>query len=196
MRDLAFLVLVFATVGCSQDRELTFSGEVSRGQDFRHDMGSGLIFLLATTDAGWNIRVVPKVRCGEEYEDWALLNPPFRYRNMTYLEPSHGVTAAEAAEGQYEIWFVRTCADYKRERARLDIVLWPYNHSKREADKALAELGTSTMGKAKLTILKSRVSPSGHSVEGKDYGKIDYVSFRVDVTPLVRKPGGPFASRN
>ena len=110
---------------------------------------------------------------------------------MTYLEPSHGVTAAESVKETYEVWFVRTCEDFRREDARLKIVLWPYSYSAVEADKARAELGSSSMGKLKLTILRSEVSPSGHFVEGRDFGKIDWISFRVEVTPLVGKNEGP-----
>jgi hypothetical protein len=190
MRSFILLLALSSVMGFAQNRELTFSGEITLGQEFRHEIGSGLILLLSPTDAGWNIGVVPKAHCNDEHENWALLNPPFRGRNMTYLEPSHGVTAAESAKGQYEVWFVRTCADYKLEDARLRIVLWPYTYTQREADEASAKLGTSPMGKVKLTILKSKVSPSGQSVQGMDYGKIDWLSFRVTVTPLVKKGDG------
>jgi hypothetical protein len=47
------------------------------------------------------------------------------------------------------------------------------------------------MGKLKLTILKSRVSPTGRLIEGKDYGKIDWLSFAVDITPLAGKDDRP-----
>jgi len=187
MRRLAITLLLLAVRAFPQDRELHFSGEVSLGQEFRHDIGSDLTFLLAPTDAGWNIRVRSKAPCGNQNDDWALVNPPFRGRNMKYLEPSHGVTAQEAVNGTYEVRFLRTCTDFKLEAARLEIVLWPYTHSQRETDEALAKLGSSPMGIAKLTILKSKVSPTGHPVEGKDYGKIDWLSFRVDITPLAAR---------
>jgi hypothetical protein len=142
------------------------------------------------------IRVVPSTRCTSEDDDFAaVVNPPYRGRNATYLQPSHSVTAQEAAKEQYVVWFVRTCTD-KAEDARLNIVLWPYSYTESEADKARADLGTSPMGKLRLTILESKTSPLGQPVGGPDHGKIDWLSFRVDVWPRTPKgdPSNPFTT--
>jgi len=94
--------------------------------------------------------------------------------------------------GPREFSFVTTCEDYQRESHRLGIVLWPYNYSRQEADDALAKLGTSPLGKAKLTILESKVSRAGQDIEGKNYGKIDWLRFRLDITsPVHRGPQSP-----
>jgi hypothetical protein len=122
MRTMTLAILLFGFRGLAQNAELHFSGEVSRGHEFRREIGAGLVFQLFPTDVGWTIRVLPKTFCHNQYDDWALFNPPFRGRNMKYLEPSHGLTAQEAIQGRYEVWFVRSCADFKAEAARLDIV--------------------------------------------------------------------------
>jgi hypothetical protein len=65
---------------------------------------------------------------------------------------------------------------------RLQIVLWPYNFSEHELDNARAKLGTSVLGKGRLTILKAKVSQAEHDIEGKNYGKIDWLKFRLNIT--------------
>lgn len=82
-----------------------------------------------------------------------------------------------------------TCEDYKREAHRLEIVLWPYNYSRQDADEALAKLGTSPLGKARLTIVKSKVSRAEQDIEGKNYGKIDWLRFRLDIVSPPHRGG-------
>jgi hypothetical protein len=124
-----------------------------------------------------------------EHEDWAyVVNVPYRSYSSLYLGTEYGVTAKKAVEfNPREFSFVTTCEDYKRESHRLNIVLWPYIYSQKEADDALAKLGTSPLGKARLTILKSKVSPAEPGIEGKDYDRIDWLTFRLDITPPVRR---------
>jgi hypothetical protein len=61
--------------------------------------------------------------------------------------------------------------------------MWPYNHTQAETDDALAKLATSPLGKARLTILNAKVSPAEQEIEGKNYGRIDSLRFRLDVAP-------------
>ncbi|MGI8744734.1 MAG: hypothetical protein ACR2NN_19610 [Bryobacteraceae bacterium] len=182
----ACILFVVAIAGFAQDYVPRVSGEISRGQEFKSDIGSGLLFLLKPTNTGWMVAVVPKVRCIEN-EDWAsVVNPPYRNYNALYLDTAYGVTAEEAVSiSPREFSFVTTCEAYKSESHRLEIVLWPYNYSKKEADEAMAKLGPSPLGKARLAIVKSKVSRAEHAIEGKNYGKIDWLEFRLDINPSV-----------
>lgn len=136
------------------------------------------------------IRIVPKAPCMNARDDWAaVVNSPFRNYNALYVDASYGITAKEAvgAMNPRNFSFVVTCGDFKVEGHRLEVALWPYSYSKGEAEAALAKLGTSQLGKAQFTILHSKVSEAAEDVEGKNYGKIDWMRFDVDFAlPLPR----------
>ena len=153
-----------------------------------------MLFRLRPTDTGWMIRIVPTAPCGAD-GDWAsVVNAPYRNYNSLYVDASYGITAKEAVENMNprEFSFVVTCEDYQIERHRLEIVMWPYTYSTEEADAALAKLGTSPLGKAKFTILNSKVSPAERDIGGKNYGQIDWLKFRLDITlPSARTPKTP-----
>jgi hypothetical protein len=175
-------LLLLAVSAYAQGYVPRFSGEVSRGQEFRKEIGSGLEFVLRPMDTGWTIGIVPKTRCVDG-EDWAsVVNAPYRNYNALHLDASYGVSAKEAVGiNPREFLYVTNCEDYRQEAHRLEIVLWPYNHSQQEADEALAKLGTSALGKARLTISSAKVSPADRAIEGKNYGRIDWLKFRLDV---------------
>lgn len=168
------LILLWpAAVALAQTQATHISGEVSYGQEYRHEIGPALLFVLKPTDTGWMIGIVPKTRC-VDFEDWAsVVNAPYRGYNSLNLNTDYGVTAREAVKmTPRKFSFVVACEDYKRESSRLEIVLWPYNHPGKEVDEATAKLGTSPLGKGSLTILKSRISQSE---------QIEWLQFRLDV---------------
>lgn len=90
--------------------------------------------------------------------------------------------------GPSEFSFVTTCEDYKREMSRLEIVLWPYNHSEQEHNEAMEKLGTSPLAAGRMTIPKSKVSRAEEDIEGKNYGKIDWINFRLAILPPHARP--------
>jgi hypothetical protein len=184
MRAAASFVLLFAVSGFAQNYVAHLSGEVARGQEFRREIGPGLQFALVPSETGWMIGISPSRRCLEP-DDWAsVVNAPYRNYNSLYVDTGYGVTAREAVDiTPREFSFLTNCEDYKREFRRLEIVLWPADHSQKEADEALATLGTSPLGKGRFTILDSRVSPAADEIEGKNYGKIDWLRFRLDISP-------------
>jgi hypothetical protein len=179
---VVFCLLVVAG-GSAQDFVPHVSGEVALGHDYGREIGSGLLFLLTATGSGWKIGIVPKAPCSED-GDWAsVVNAPYRSYNSLHLDTEYGVTAKEAVDfNPREFSFVTTCADYKRESHGLNIVLWSYAYPQKVADEALIKLGTSPLGKARLTILKSKISLAERNIEGKNYDKIDWIKFRLDIT--------------
>ncbi len=182
--SLVPLVAPLFGIALAHDEVTHFSGDVSRGQVYKREIGSGLLFVLSPTDTGWMIRIVPQTSCADS-DDWArVVNSPYRNYNSLFVDASYGITARQAVKDMNprEFSFVLTCADYKSEGHRLDVVLWPYTYSKKEADAALANLGSSPLGKAIFTILNSKTSRAEQDIEGKNYGKIDWLTFRLDVT--------------
>jgi hypothetical protein len=175
------VALLLAIPVCGQNYVTRLSGEVSRGQEFRRDIGSGLEFVLRPSETGWTISIVPKTKCTDN-DDWAgVVNAPYRNYNTLHLDSSYGITAQEAVGiSPREFLYVTNCDDYKQEARRLEIVLWPYNYTQQETDDALAKLATLASGKARLTVLEAKVGP----------GRIDSLKFRLDVARPSR-PGRP-----
>jgi hypothetical protein len=186
---IAFAMLMPAP---AQNYVTRFSGDVSRGQEFRREIGPGLEFVLRPSETGWTISIVPKVKCGEN-DDWAgVVNAPYRGYNLLHLDASYGITAQEAVGiNPREFLYVTNCDDFKQEAKRLEVVMWPYNHTQQENDDALAKLATLASGKARLSILSAKVSPAEQAIEGKNYGRIDSLKFRVDVAPPARSQRSP-----
>src|SRR5271168_2295033 len=119
-------------------------------ESYRAEIGPGLFFSLEPIwESGWTIRVYPKSPCAV-FDDWAMVvNPPYRNHNQLWVAVAYGNTASEAVHdfNPRQFLFVLTCADYKLESRRLDIVLWPGDHPQHVGDLARKELSTSPLGK-------------------------------------------------
>lgn len=106
------------------------------------------------------------------------MNAPYRGYNALYLDASYGITAREAVGiNPREFLYVMNCDDYMQEAKRREIVMWPYNHTQQETGDALAKLGTLASGKARLTVLETKVGPR----------RIDSLKFRLDVAQPARQ---------
>ena len=182
-------MLLACAAASAQNAPVRFQAEASAGQEFRRDLGRGLTFVLKPDESGWTITVTPAGPAGQGCDDFVwVVTPPYRSYNQRYLEASYGTTAAEAVKmSPREFQFVLNATDCKREGERVDRVLWPYNYTDDQVKKAEAKLGSSPLGKGRLTILDSKTSPSGELVEGKDFGKIDWIKFAVEI----RFPAAP-----
>ena len=174
-------------VSCAHG-QIRLAGEVARGSEFRKELGAGLVFILTPTESGWTIGIVPKTKCSEEGDWAAVANAPYRGYNALNLDSSYGITAQEAVKiNPREFSFAADCEGYKNEARRLETVLWSYTHPQAEVDDAMAKLGTSRLGKGKLTILDAKVSHAEQDIDGKNYGRIDRLKFRLEV----ELPGPP-----
>lgn len=189
MRILAATAIV--TLACAggawaQTRPVRFQGEVARGAGFRKEIGRGLVFALLPTEDGWGIAVEPvaglqSTGCGDNYA--SVIAVPMRGYREVDLTATYGNTAKEAvALSPRDVDFVLTAEDCKREEDRRTKLTWPSQYTQKAVEEAQANFATSTAGRAVLKVLDSKVSPSGVLVEGKDYGKIDWLKFEVVVT--------------
>lgn len=173
----------------AQGGSTTFSGEVSEGQTFRKSIGHGLNFALTPSslgDSGWVIEVSPQDKpsdpgCTGDYS-W-LVTPPYHFRNVRYLDTSYGTLAQDVVRSSArEFNFVLNCQDYEVERKRVETVIYtPANVSKEEVDEARAKLGSSPLGKGRLWIEKSRITPGNETSDGSDLGVIHWIRFRVEI---------------
>jgi hypothetical protein len=162
--------------------------EVFRGRDFRQPIGHGLVLVLAAGGDGWTIGVFSSHTAKEtECGDFAwVVNPPFRGYNALYLHPSYGMTAQDAVEDSpREFNFVLSCAGLKRESTFVGRLIESSPAGMQPTEKQLAEaqakMGTTPQGQGKLWILDSKTSPAPDEVDGRNYGRIDWIRFRVEI---------------
>ncbi len=185
MRVLVACLLLSGVV-CAQVRPLRFQGEVARGAAFRKEIGHGLVFALRPTNDGWSIVVEPVAGlegtgCGDNFA--SVIAVPMRGYREVDLEATYGNTAKEAvALTPRDVDFVMNAEDCKREEDRRTKLTWPSQYTQKLVEEAEAKFASSISGHAELKVLDSKVSPSGVLVEGKDYGKIDWLKFEVVIT--------------
>lgn len=197
MRRVAILWLVFLAFSslnaASQDNLVTFTGEASEGQTFRKDIGHGLDLVLMPNsdgDTGWTIEVSPQGKpfdpeCGDLL--W-VVTPPYHLQNARYIDTQYGITAQEAVRNSpREFSFVLNCADYETESKRVNLAIYPSTASKQEVNDALAKLGSSPLGKGRLWIEDSKITPGHESGDANDLGAIHWIKFRVEI----KFPAGP-----
>jgi hypothetical protein len=158
---------------------ICFSGKVSAGEEFRRPLNADLEFVL---ERGWTITVVPKRAEGDCTEFASVVNAPYRAHRSLNIDTSYGWTGEEeVSTSPREFRFVTNCNDYRIEAQRLNIVMWPYTATAKQADEAAAKLGTLARGKGRLWITDSRISHTGDTPAEK-LGKIESMSFRVEIT--------------
>ncbi len=178
---------------------ICFSGKVSAGQSFHKDLNGNLAFDLkvepddqSPSDGKWTIDVSPKQPegiCDDLGSFATVVTSPFRGHNDLEIDTSYDWTAeTEVSESPRVFSFVTTCKDYRIESRRLEIVLWPYNWTEKEYNKALADLGSSQLGTGRLWITDSRVS---HALDPTDekLGKIEWMQFTVEIRLPHQKTG-------
>jgi hypothetical protein len=96
MRYAIAALLLFAPGGWAQDFVPHLTGEVSRGQEYRKEIGAGLVFLLRPSQEGWTIEILPMAPC-DKPGDWAsVVNAPYRNYNALHVDASYGITAQQA----------------------------------------------------------------------------------------------------
>ena len=184
----ALLICAAATLPAdAKDEIVRFQSEVSRGHDFRQSIGHGLVLVLAAGGDGWTIAVSPQTVTEQQCRDFAwVVNPPFRNYNALYLNGSYGMTAQDAVEDSpREFNFVLSCAGLRRESTFVDRLIMSSPAGMQPTEKQVAEaeakMGTSPQGHGKLWILDYKISAAPEDIDGKNYGQIDWIRFRVEI---------------
>jgi hypothetical protein len=157
---------------------ICFSGEVKNGGEFRKSLNANLEFSLKLPDG---MAVVPKTVEGECQEFTSVVNGPYRGHRDFMLTPSYGWTAEqEVAASPREFRFVMKCVDYRVEYERLMIVLGSTPVNQQQYDKAMADLGTSALGKARVWITDSKVTHANDTPDDTS-GQIQWIKFSVEI---------------
>ena len=179
------------------DSSTTFEGEVSEGQTFRKSIGHGLEFILMPSvdeSTGWTIEVSPQGKPSDpECEDFVwVVTPPYHFQNARYLDTEYGITAQEAVHNSpREFNFVLNCTDFETERKRAELAIYPYTENKQAVDDARASLGSSPLGKGRLWIEDSKITPAHPSGDGGDLGAIRWIKFKVEIKFPLPPPSHP-----
>lgn len=79
----------------------------------------------------------------------------------------------------------RSCAGEKREAAFVDRLIMSSPAGLQPTDKQVADaeakMGTSPQGHGKLWVLDYKISAAPADIDGKNYGQIDWMRFRVEI---------------
>jgi hypothetical protein len=175
---------------------ICFSGEVHSGNAFRKELNDQLVFDLQLEPNSlpypvgeWTIAVSPRRPEGDCTEFASVVATPLRGHNALEIDTSYGMTAEdEVSWSPRKFSFVTNCKDYNIESKRLEIVLWPYNWTEVESNKALADLGTSPLGTGRLWITDSRISHANDTPDNK-LGNIEWMRFTVEIRLPHRQKG-------
>jgi hypothetical protein len=187
--SVALLTGLLSLSGSAQARSIRFSGEVSKGEEFRKALAGGLIFVLSPTGivpgaiGGWTIEVSPQGDHPKGCDDFVwVATPPYRFYNARYLDTSYGMTAQDAVKfTPRDFRFVVSCADYSRELEWVDRLLWSYSYSDAQVKEAENKLGSSRHGKGRLWIRSYKISPAPQNVGKTNLGQIDWIKFEVEI---------------
>jgi hypothetical protein len=185
----------------TQNSSTTFVGEAVEGRTFRKSVGHGLDFVLMPDSigggiTGWALEVSPQGTpsdpdCGDFL--W-VVTPPYHFQNERYLDTAYGMTAQKAVRySPRGFSFVLNCGDFKTERKRVELVMYGSHASGQEVDDARTKLGASPLGKGRLWIIDSKITPGHDSATAQDVGSIHWIKFKVEIKfpaalPLHPKP--------
>jgi hypothetical protein len=191
LREISLLLLAAISVA-AQDGAVLISGEISRNQEFRKEIGGALVLVLSPDeDNGWTISVEPKENPNDPAcDDYvAVATPPYHGPNARFINTAYGIQAKDAMkQSRREFAFVTNCADNRREEGWVERIVNPGGYSEQEVKEGYAKLGTSPMGKGVLTILDSKTSPAKETVEGVNLGQIDWIKFEATITLPEERP--------
>jgi hypothetical protein len=183
-RSLSLMLLPAIGVAAHNDA-VRITGEVFRNQEFRREIGGGLVFVLSPDeDNGWTITVEPKENPNDPAcDDYvAVATPPYHGPNARFIDTAYGIPAKDAVkQSRRQFAFVTNCADNRRAEGWVERIVNPGGYSDHEVKEGYAKLGTSPMGTGVLMILGSRTSPAKETVEGVNLGQIDWIKFEATI---------------
>ena len=170
---------------------LSFGGEVSAGQKFERKFGEKVLFHLNPANAshGWTIEVRPEAQDhspGEREYVW-VVTPPYHFNNVRYLDTAYGTSAEEAVrESPRDFNFVLNEEQFNRAADLVDSAISSHPLSDhrtpeglgKESEDAVRDLKAFSVSKGRVTILDSRVNPTGGD---NDLGSIEWLQFKVEL---------------
>jgi hypothetical protein len=185
-RACGTIVSNFNKGNCTQ---ITFRGEISAKRNFENTFGALKIRLNSqNASSGWTIEVVPTNWTSDTDPEYSwVVNPPYHFQNIRYLDTSYGIKAEDAVKNTPRNFnFVLDERQYERCSALVEQAYSSHPMSDhrseeelvREGKKASDALDSLSIGKGRLKILDSRVDSSG----GTDgLGAIEWLKFEVEL---------------
>lgn len=179
--NLLILILMVQQAVAQTSPEVKFAGEVSYGETFEREFGSGLLFRLSANRVpqtpGWTIEVRPKNETRPEVELVWVATPPYRFFNPRYLDISYGYSARETvAMNERAFSFVRDPRDYDRAEEAVRTLLWPYTFSEEQLKRAEETLKQVPTCQGVLRIVDHRLGPDPQASE-----RIEWLKFEVEL---------------
>jgi hypothetical protein len=162
-----------------------FTGEVTRGQRFEKNVGSGLVFRLepdAVDDSGWSIRLAPASEPSPASMDCiGSVSEPLHGSNKLSIDPS-SVSIVNGRTYWFpdfrEFYFVTNPLDCKSAWDLANAAYYPSKLTAQEREQASEKLFHIRTGHGSFKILDSRVNvPAGE----KKPGAIEWLKFEVEL---------------
>jgi hypothetical protein len=169
---------------------LSFAGEVPSGEKFERKFGGKLLFRLNPANAsyGWTIEVVPEIQDQPAEREYVwVVTPPYHFNNVRYLDTAYGTSSEEAVrESPRDFNFVLNEQQFNRAADLVDLAISSHPLSDhrtpeelgKESENAIRDLKAFSVSKGRVTILDSRVNPTGGD---KDLGSIEWLKFKVEL---------------
>jgi len=135
-------------------------GSATRGVPFARRFDAGFSFRLKEQHGVWVIEIT---HAASRDKDLIYpVNPPYRFSNHQRIGPGYGESARDSANiTPREFVFLARPGDVRRAWEDLERVLWPYNHSEAEVQRATDELAHFSTGTLRLEILAAEFAPCG-----------------------------------
>ena len=161
--------------------QIAITGELSSGDSFQRNIGSGFVLRLNPEPAGangefngWNIILTPADNPDQDYI--YPVSPPLRFNGLQTLGPSYGDDAKTSLGYAHEMHFLLNAADYKHIQPLLTSALWPYSapNPDRAGPEYVEALEQLTTGLLKLTVASYDLDPAN--------GSIRHMKFRAEFT--------------
>jgi hypothetical protein len=181
---------LYSKFGDDRCLHISFSGEVSAHQSFERKFGKDLAFRLDDKSAagGWTVEILPEVQpdSGRAEYVW-VVNPPYHFSNVRYLDTSYGTTAKQAVSyPPREFNFVVNDQQYRRAADLVEHAAMSHSESEhktqdefdKESQEATQTLLLLPVSKGRLTILQSRIVED-ESNDG--LGSIEWISFKMEL---------------
>ena len=164
-----------------------FTGEVRRGETFRHPLGLNLVFILepyAGNDSGWTIRIVP----GTDAKSIAMdcigaISEPLHGDKNREIEPPDDLSKEPVNWKPREFEFVPDSESCKSAWDLMNLVYYPAKITDEERAEAGEKLGKVSTAHGKFTVLDSLLRPAGNA---SDTGSIEWMKFEIDLSGLPR----------
>jgi len=170
-----------AARAAAEENDVRFSGEVTAGKIYEHDIGHGLVFGLAPLSGdgggGWVIDVVPRPQPSDEPVEFSeIVTPPYHFYNDRFLAGAYGYSTKEAVGFTTRKFnFVLSIHDMQIANEVVNASLFPSALSEEEKNRIGRESEALNLGTGEFRIVKSHVTLA----KGPNPDTIDWLKFDV-----------------